>query len=129
VRAEFFRAEAPDQVIGAAEWDGRTARISAEDPQVREALDRIFRPSAVVVTDSSTRPLGASGETVLGPGDLQWFVAAGRSRAESEELQVRFVTRTPGGWDPAGAYRPMGVWVSRREGAGETTETLGTPSQ
>jgi hypothetical protein len=125
--AEFFRPDAPDDAVGSVRWDGVGPRVEAEDPAVREALGRIFRPSAVVMDEPS--PRGATGPTVLQAGDLQWFLAAARSRAGAEGLSVRFVTRRPGGWDPAGAYRPMGVWISRREGAGQTTDTLGTPSQ
>ncbi|MGH2723091.1 MAG: hypothetical protein ACRDI0_02295 [Actinomycetota bacterium] len=125
MQAEFFRPAAPDEVVGSAAWDGVAARVDADDPAVRGALERIFRPSAVANADPV--PRGTSGPTVLQPGDLQWFLAAARSRAEAEGLGVRFRTLRPGGWDPAGAYRPMGVWVSRHEGAGQKTETLGTP--
>ena len=127
MEAEFFVPDAPDRVVGSARWDGMAARIEAEDPKTREALGRIFRSSPVAVADPS--PRGARGPTVLQPGDLQWFQAAARTRAEAEGLGVRFLTLRPGGWDPAGAYRPMGVWISRREGAGQKTETLGTPSR
>ncbi|HEX2031227.1 MAG TPA: hypothetical protein VHL78_07490 [Actinomycetota bacterium] len=128
MRAEFFDPEAPDLVLAAAEWDGRTVRIDAEDGGARERLDRVFRPSTVAVDDPASRPGGSSGQTVLEPGDLQWFLTAARVRGEREGLAVRFVTQAPGGWDPAGAYRPMGAWIARRE-TGEPVDTLGTPSQ
>jgi hypothetical protein len=131
VRADFFQPDAPDQVVGMAEWDGRATRISAEDGDVRTVLERVFRPSAVAITDEALLPRGARGETVMEPGDLQWFLAAARLRAEKEGLGVRFVTDTPGGWDPAGAYRPMGLWIAAREGGLEASRQpgLGTPSQ
>lgn len=128
MRAEFFDPEAPDRVVAAAEWDGRTVRIHADDGAVRERLRRVFRPSAVAVDDPSSRPEGSTGQTVLEPGDLQWFLTVGRVRGEPEGLGVRFVSESPGGWDPAGAYRPMGAWITRRE-TGKRMDTLGTPSQ
>jgi hypothetical protein len=131
VRAEFFRPDSPDQVVGVAEWDGRGARISTEDDEVRKTLERVFRPSPVAITDEALLPRGTRGETVIEPGDLQWFLAAARLRAEKEGLGVRLVTDTPGGWDPAGAYRPMGLWIADREGGVEPSRQpgLGTPSQ
>lgn len=127
MEATFFAPDAPEQVVGSATWDGVAARVESEDPSVREALGRIFRPASVAVAAPS--PQGSRGPTVLQPGDLQWFLAAAGARSRAEGLGVRFRTLRPGGWDPAGAYRPMGVWISRREGAGQKSETLGTPSQ
>ena len=111
IRAEFFRPRTPDTVIGTVEWDGRKVKIEAKNTAVRDVLTRIFRPTPVSVDDPSTRPLGASGETVLEPGDLDWFIATARVRSKQERLGVRFVTAMSGGWDPAGAYRPMRAWV------------------
>lgn len=128
MRAEFFDPESPDRVVAAAEWDGRAVRIDTEDGGARERLGRVFRLSAVAVNDPSSRPDGSSGQTVLEPGDLQWFITAARVRGDREGLGVRFVTQNPGGWDPAGAYQPMGAWISRRE-TGKRVDTLGTPSQ
>jgi hypothetical protein len=127
IRAEFFRPRTPDKVIGTAEWDGRQPRIQAKNSAVRDALARIFRPTPVIVDDSATRPLGARGETLLEPGDLDWFMAAARIRSKEERLGMRFVASMPGGWDPAGAYRPMRAWVER-QAAGESppTQELGT---
>jgi hypothetical protein len=119
IRAEFFRPRTPDTVIGTVEWDGRQPRIQAKNSAVRDALARIFRPAPVPVDDASTRPLGASGETLLEPGDLDWFIAAGRVRSKEERLGVRFVASMPGGWDPAGAYQPMNAWVEQHA-AGQT---------
>jgi hypothetical protein len=101
MRADFFRPDAPDDVIGTVEWDGQRAVPEAEDARVREALTRIFRPSSVALDDRSMRPPGAAGVTVVEPGDLEWFRAAALVRAPKEGFSVRFVTTAPGGWDPA----------------------------
>lgn len=131
IRAEFFRPRTPETVIGTVEWDGRQPRIEAKNTAVRDVLSRIFRPTAVSVDDASTRPLGASGETLLEPGDLDWFIAAGRVRSKQERLGVRFVATMTGGWDPAGSYRPMEAWVEQHA-AGETAparQELGTVTE
>jgi hypothetical protein len=113
MRAEFFRPDAPEVVVGNAEWDGRRAVPDAEDDRVRKVLSRIFRPSSVAVDDSSMRFAGASGETVVEPGDLEWFRTAALVRGAHEGLSVRFVTTAPGGWDPA--LDPMGYgWAGRK---------------
>jgi hypothetical protein len=101
MRAEFFRPEAPDQVVGAAVWDGHRVELQAEDDTVRTSLGRIFRPSSVAVDDPTLRPVGTSGETVVEPGDGEWFRTAARVRGGDEGLSVRFVSEHPGGWDPA----------------------------
>lgn len=93
MRAEFFRADAPDDVVGTAEWDGRRAVIEADDDEVRVTLERVFRLSPVAV--------GGGGEAVVEPGDLEWFRAAARVRAAEADLSVRFVTDVAGRWDPA----------------------------
>lgn len=131
IRAEFFRVRTPDTVIGTVEWDGRQPRIEAKNTSVRDVLARIFRPTQVPIDDASTRPLGASGETLLEPGDLDWFIAAARTRSKAERLGVRFVASMPGGWDPAGSYRPMRAWVEQ-QAAGETAparQELGTVTE
>jgi hypothetical protein len=122
--AEFYRPDAPDQVVGRAAWDGRRALIPEDgaEPQVAEALRRIFRPAPLVIDDPSLRAAGSSGPSSLEPGDLQWFIAAARSRAQAEGLAARFVaTGARGfGWDPAGAYRTFGEAVARRDRFGST---------
>jgi hypothetical protein len=122
MRAEFFRPEDPETVVGTAEWEAGSARIDSEDQEVRMALERIFRPSPVGLDDPG---LGDPSSSVVEPGDIVWFRAAARVRGESEGLEVRFVSRTPGGWDPAGSYRPLEAWVAVREG-GDPPGTLGT---
>ena len=113
MRAEFFRPDAPDEVVVTAEWDGRRAVLEADDDRLREALGRIFRASSVALDDGSMRPPGARGETVVEPGDLEWFRTAALARAPGEGLSVRLVTAAPGGWDPA--IDPMGYgWAGQK---------------
>jgi hypothetical protein len=149
VRAEFVRREAPTDaetpsnaqpqsgggsdvgqeappppVLGAATWTGSTVAIDVLEggEDTKAALGRIFRPTPVVIDDPSLRPLGASGPTVLEPGDLRWFMAAARTRAPAEGLAVRFVPPSTGmGWDPAGAYRTFGAAVARFDRAGASS--------
>lgn len=115
MRAEFFRPDDPDTVVGAAEWDGIRAHIRTSDDRFRPVLARIFRASPVAVDDPSRRARGTSGPVVVEPGDLDWFLAAASVRGEHEGLGVRYATDTPGGWDPAGFYRRLGDWVGERE--------------
>jgi hypothetical protein len=122
MRAEFFRPEDPETVVGTAEWEAGSARVDSEDQEVRMALERIFRPSPVSLDDPGP---GDPSSAVVEPGDHVWFRTAARIRGESEGLEVRFVSRTPGGWDPAGSYRPLEAWVAVREG-GDPPRTLGT---
>jgi|SRR5919108_805508 hypothetical protein len=115
MRVEFFRPDEPDDIVGAAVWDGRSVSIDAAKDSDRELLERVFRPSPVRHTVPSTRPGGNAHEVVVEPGDLEWYRMAATARGESEGLQVRFVTDRPGGWDPAGTYRSMRTWVAARE--------------
>ena len=101
MRADFFRPDAPDEIVASATWDGERSVVDAEDTKVRETLARVFRPSSVAVQDRSALPAGASGPTVVEPGDLEWFRSAALQRGAQEGLAVRFVTTAPGGWDPA----------------------------
>lgn len=115
MRAEFFRPGEPETVVGTARWDGRGVAVEAEDPVAREALERIFRPAQVAVDDPALRPAGVHGPAVVEPGDLTWFRSVALVRGEQEGLGVRFASDSPGGWDPAGAYRRLGEWVALRE--------------
>ena len=99
MRADFFRAEDPETIVGSAEWDGHRAVIEAEDERVRASLQRVFRSSPVALPYRG--PRGPEGETVVEPGDLQWFRAAASVRSAQEGLGVRFVTEVAGRWDPA----------------------------
>lgn len=118
MRAEFLRAaegDDPDRVVGTARWDDSRVTIQADHDQVAKALWRIFRLTAVAVDDPALLTAGTAGPVVLGPGSLQWFLAAAKVRAEAEGLRVRFVPdgSTAMGWDPAGAYRPFAETVAR----------------
>ncbi|MGH2654452.1 MAG: hypothetical protein ACRDHV_08915 [Actinomycetota bacterium] len=114
MRAEFFRADAPDRVVGEAEWDGRRAVITAGDDDVRATLDRVFRVSTVAVDDAT--PGGTGGKTFAEPGDLEWFRAAARFRGAEEGLGVRFVNEVPARWDPALDPETYG-WGGRKPAA------------
>jgi hypothetical protein len=113
MRAEFFRPDSPDQVLGTAEWDGRRANVQADDPDVEAALGRVFRASAVALDHPDTQIAGTRGEVVAEPGDLEWFRAAARIRGQREGFAVRFVTEKPGGWDPALDPQTYG-WAGRK---------------
>jgi hypothetical protein len=113
MRAEFFRPDAPDQVVGTAEWDGRRAKVHADDPDVEASLARVFRAVAVALDDPDSRIAGTSGMVVAEPGDLEWFRAAARVRGQREGLAVRLVTEKPGGWDPALDPQTYG-WAGRK---------------
>ena len=125
MRAEFFREDDPGPVIGTALWDGHRVRVESDDDEVRRMLERMFRRSPVDWEDRSASDPGG-GPEVAEPGDLHWFRAAALVRGRREGLRVRFVTDAPGGWDPAGSYRPLEAWVNLREGGGPPSTTLGT---
>jgi hypothetical protein len=101
MRAEFFRPDAPDRVVGTARWDGRRVEIETGDEAVRAVLERVFKPSFVPVDDSAMRARGTSGPILLEPGHQEWFRTAARVRGEVEGLSVRLVIDRQGGWDPA----------------------------
>jgi hypothetical protein len=117
VRAEFFRDGDQQPVVGSAVWDGSKVTVQSQDEDIAAVLWRIFRPTAVAVDDAALRTAGTAGPIVLPPGTLGWFQAAARVRGPGEGLGVRFVPegRHGIGWDPAGAYRPFGETVERRE--------------
>ena len=125
MRAEFFPPDDSEAVVGTAEWEAGGARIESDDPKIRTVLGWLFRRSPVALDDQSLRDPASSGPAVVEPGDLEWFRTAAVVRGEREGLKVRFVSRSPGGWDPAGSYRPLEAWVDVREG-GEPSATLGT---
>jgi hypothetical protein len=114
VRAELSRPDASDAVVATARWDGRTATVEPAGDGVEE-LDRLFRPTPVVVDDPSLRQLGQRGESLLQPGSIEWFRAALLTRAPKLGLSVRFVPEIePGeGWDPAAAYRTFEDQIER----------------
>jgi hypothetical protein len=118
VRAEVYRPPASDadseEVVAVATWSGDDRiGIEVRDPSIA-GLAEIVRPTPVVVDDASLRPQGTRGDVLLQPGDLEWFVAATRARAQALGLSVRFVSeRTRGGWDPASQYRRFDEQVER----------------
>ena len=117
MRAEFYRRDDPETVVGTARWDGRRPQLEAQEDSVRSVLRRIFRASPVVVEDASLRPLASSGESVLQPGSLEWFRAAAINRAPEHGLAARLVPEVPPktGWDPASAYRTFRQVVTQLE--------------
>ncbi len=127
MRVEFVRPNAPEDVVGRAHWDGRRAVVEAEDDDVRAKLQHVFRITAVVANDASMRMLGASGDSVLQPGNLEWFRAAALTRAEAEGLSARIVPDLePGeGWDPAGDYRTFRNEIRRIDAAEPMEKTAG----
>jgi hypothetical protein len=120
VRAEFYRPEQPEQVLGRARWTGARVEVEAEDGEVRRALDRVFRPTPVIVDDPSLRPTGAGGPVLLPPRSLAWFRAAAEARAGEVGMRARLVPegRDELGWEPAGAYRTFNEQVERKERTG-----------
>ena len=117
MRAEFRRVDAdPTDVVATASWDGDCVVIDASDLAVRPSIARIFRLSPVVVDDPSYRSLGALGESMIQPGNAEWFRAAAYARAGEEGLKVRVVPEVvgQGGWDPAAAYRTFREDVGRQ---------------
>jgi hypothetical protein len=116
VRAEFFRADAPDQPVGRVAWRGAEVVIEDAVSQDEQRIRRILRPTPVVADDEPRAP-GTSGPTVLAPGSLRWFAAAARARAPAEGLSVRFVPSTGNrmGFDPAGLYRRFDEQADLRE--------------
>ena len=117
MRAVFLRSEEAGGVVGTATWDGSRVTVESDDADVKAALWRVFRPTAVAVDDPALRTAGTAGLVVLPPGSLRWFQAAAKVRAEAEGLSVRLVPegREGIGWDPAGAYRPFSDAIERLE--------------
>jgi hypothetical protein len=101
MRAEFFRGDSPDHVVGTATWEDGRAVVDSDDDQVRRTLERVFRSTAVLVDDPAMRPGGTSGPTVIEAGGREWFTAAAQTRGSEAGLSVRLVVDRPGGWDPA----------------------------
>ncbi|MEX2202886.1 MAG: hypothetical protein WD965_02240 [Actinomycetota bacterium] len=113
MRAELYRPDEHDRVIAVARWAGTGASMEVIEPAV-EGLDRILRPTPVVVSDPALLPRGARGEAVLQPGSLEWFRQALLTRAPSLGLAVRFVVDDlRNGWDPAANYRSFDEQVRR----------------
>jgi hypothetical protein len=108
VRTDFYRdADGSTELVGSATWSQSGITVEARTDDARSILARVLRPTPVAVDDPSLRSFGASGEVVLQPGSVRWFMAAARTRGQDEGLRVRFVADGAPvlGWDPAGAYR------------------------
>lgn len=112
MNAELYRRDEPGDVVAVATWTGTGASIDVRESV--DGLDRLLRPTPVVVHDASLLPQGSRGETVLQPGSIQWFRAALATRAEALGLAVRFVAGdVRNGWDPASNYRTFAEQVGR----------------
>jgi hypothetical protein len=115
VRVRFAKPDAPERIVAEASWDGSQVRFDAEGQDVQDTLQRIFRPTPIVLEDPSLRPAGTSGPVELEPGSFQWFLGASRVRGEVAGFKAVFVPDGTGepGWDPAGGYRPFARQVER----------------
>jgi hypothetical protein len=119
MKAELYRpapAEGePETVVAVATWRGGTTSVEVVDASV-PGLEAVVRPTPVAVDDPALRSQGTHGPVLLWPGDLQWFIAAVRARAEALGLSVRFVVQGGrGGWDPASQYRTFEQQVETLE--------------
>lgn len=114
MRAELYRLEAPEDTVAIALWDGVRASIEPAEGEALEGLDRILRPTPVMVDDPALRRQGTHGEVLLQPGTLDWFRWALLTRGRELGLGVRFVSGVrEGGWDPAAQYRTFSQQVGR----------------
>ncbi|HEX5938225.1 MAG TPA: hypothetical protein VFZ75_11140 [Actinomycetota bacterium] len=107
----------PIPAVASATWQDGRAIVESDDPELRAAIHRAFRPTPVVVDDPSQRYPGTSGELVLQPGDLAWFRGVALARVPAETgLVPRFVPGVRvGGYDPAANYRRFSEQVERLE--------------
>jgi hypothetical protein len=108
-------APEPPPAAASAVWLGDRVIVEADDPQRKAAIERAFRRTPVVVDDPSLRYPGTSGESVLQPGDLEWFRAVAQVRVPAETgLVARSVPGvTAGGYDPAANYRRFSEQIER----------------
>ncbi len=113
MRAEVYRPDAPESPVAVATWSGGRSHLEVLDATV-PGLDRLLKPTPVVVDDPSLRAPGTSGPSLLEPGSYPWFREAMRSRGVALGLNVRFVAdRIVGGWDPAASYRGFDEQIER----------------
>jgi len=113
MRAELYRPDDPDTTVAVATWSAERASLEPVGEAV-EGLERLLRPTPVVVDDASLIRAGTHGESLLEPGSSRWFRAALLTRAGALGLAVRFVAETvEGGWDPASQYQAFDEWVDR----------------
>jgi hypothetical protein len=109
------RPPEPQPSVASAVWLGDRVIVEAEDPKRKASIERAFRPIPVVVDDPSLRYPGTSGESVLQPGDLEWFRAVAQVRVPAETgLVARSVPGViAGGYDPAANYRRFPEQIER----------------
>jgi hypothetical protein len=113
IRAELYRHDEPEAIVAVATWRDGSGRIEATGEAI-EGLERVLRPTPVVVDDAALRPLGTHGDVALSPGSPAWFRAALLTRAAVLGLSVRFVAEdVRNGWDPAANYRTFEEQVGR----------------
>jgi hypothetical protein len=115
MKAEFYREDAPDDVVATASWDGRRVAVDSEDEAIAATLTKSFRRTPIVTDDAAYRRQGASGEVQIQPGSLEWFRATAQVRAPAESgLLARLVPGiSEGGFDPAAGYRSFDDAVER----------------
>lgn len=108
-------APPPLPAVASATWKDGVTIVAADDPDLKEAIERSFRRTPVVADDPSLLYPGTRGESVLQPGDLEWFRAVAMFRVPVEAgLVPRFVPGvTEGGYDPAANYRRFREQVER----------------
>jgi hypothetical protein len=105
----------PPAAVAVVTWHEGRVTVDSADADLRERLRRAFRSTPVVVDDPTRRYPGTHGESILQPGDLEWFRAVALVRASAEtELIPRFVPNPSlGGYDPAANYRPFPDQIER----------------
>lgn len=115
MKAEFYREDAPDDVVATATWDGRDVVVDCEDEALDATVTKSFRRTPIVTDDAAYRRQGTSGAVQLQPGSLEWFRAATQVRATAESgLLARLVPGIrEGGFDPAAGYRSFDDAVDR----------------
>lgn len=115
MKVEFYREDAPDDVVAVASWDGRDVAIGCEDDVLAATLTKAFRRTPIVIDDAAYRRQGASGEVQIQPGSLEWFRATAQVRATAESgFLARLVPGiSEGGFDPAAGYRSFDDAVER----------------
>jgi hypothetical protein len=92
----------PEPAVAVVSWRDGRAIVDSDDPAVAEGLRRAFRATPIVVDDPARRYPGTRGESILQPGDLEWFRGVALVRAPAEtDLIPRFVPSPGvGGVDP-----------------------------
>jgi len=120
VKVEFHEPDTPDVVVATATWDGSSVTVETPDDDVRARVQRVFRPTPVVVNDPAYRRQGTDGEVLVQPGTLEWLRAAAWTRARPETgLAARFVPGIrEGGYDPAAQYRTFEEALERLTSGG-----------